>query len=477
MKRLGENRILPLHARAAQRVRVACWAMVWLAVWQLASSAVGHTILLPSPAETLEALGHLVATRAFWVAVACTLARISLGFVLALLAGVLLAALAARSNIFREFMELPVQLLKAAPVASFTILVLIWVPSENLSIIISFFMVFPIVYGNILEGIRQTSRELLEMARVFGMSGWATVRFVYASQAMPYLKTACSLALGLCWKAGIAAEVIGLPQHSMGSGLYDAKIYLDTPSLFAWTVAIIALSALVQGLVSRALARGLQAIESGHCGRSHASGCFAPRPLPAPCPVKLTGVCKSFGATSVLQGIDLVLASGGVTLLMGASGRGKTTVGRLVLGLDEADGGSVQVGSCRRAAVFQEDRLCENLNAVQNVMVVQRVAAKDYGQAVARAQSVLADMGLAGHLNCPVRDLSGGQRRRVAIARAVLADADVVVFDEPLKGLDADCKQAVMRIVSHLLASKTVLWITHDSQDARFFPGCSVVHL
>ena len=143
---------------------------------------------------------------------------------------------------------------KAVPVASFVILVLLWVSSRELSIVISFLMALPVVYTNVLEGIEQTDPALLEMAEVFGIRGWERVRLVYASQVLPYVRAAISLGLGLSWKAGIAAEVIGLPDFTIGEHLYDAKVYLDTPSLFAWTVAIVALSALVEWAVSRGMA-------------------------------------------------------------------------------------------------------------------------------------------------------------------------------------------------------------------------------
>ena len=156
--------------------------------------------------------------------------------------GVVLAALSYRFQVVRDLLAPLVATVKSIPVASFVILVLIWVPSERLSVIISFLMVFPIIYLNILEGLDNTDRDLLEMADVFGISWQDRIRYIYCSHVLPYFQAACSLALGVCWKAGIAAEVIGLPNHTIGMHLYDAKVYLDTPDLFAWTLVIIAIS-------------------------------------------------------------------------------------------------------------------------------------------------------------------------------------------------------------------------------------------
>ena len=130
-----------------------------------------------------------------------------------------------------------------------------FVESLNTAGIISLIMALPIVYTNVLEGIRQTDPRLLEMCDVFRVRGWDRVRLVYASQVLPYFRAAVTLALGLSWKAGIAAEVIGLPDFTIGEHLYDAKVYLDTPDLFAWTVAIVAVSVALEALVTRGMAR------------------------------------------------------------------------------------------------------------------------------------------------------------------------------------------------------------------------------
>ena len=226
----------------------------WLMVWQVVAWAIDARIILVGPLEVLVRLGELVLTGAFWASVATSLGRIALGFALAVVAGTLLAAAASRVRALRELLSPVVGALKAVPVASFTILVLLWVSSRDLSVIISWIMAFPIVYTNVLEGIGQTDPQLLEMADVFGVGALERVRLIYASQVLPYFRAAVSLALGLSWKAGIAAEVIGLPDFTIGEHLYDAKVYLDTPSLFAWTVAIVVVSVTLEALFSRALA-------------------------------------------------------------------------------------------------------------------------------------------------------------------------------------------------------------------------------
>ena len=129
--------------------------------------------------------------------------------------------------------------IKTIPVASFIIFVLIWFSSQNLAVLISFLMVLPVIYTNVLDGIRATDPQLLEMAQVFQIPTARKIRYLYVPQVMPFFQSGCSVALGLCWKSGIAAEVIGMPQGSIGEKLQQAKVYLDTPDLFAWTLVII----------------------------------------------------------------------------------------------------------------------------------------------------------------------------------------------------------------------------------------------
>ena len=133
------------------------------------------------------------------------------------------------------------------------ILALIWFGSRNLSVFIALVMVFPVMYTNVLSGIRARDDSLLEMARVFKIPALRRIRCIDLPQVMPYFRAGCTLGLGLCWKAGVAAEVIGMPVPSIGERLQQAKVYLDTPELFAWTLVIVLMSVGFEKLFMAAL--------------------------------------------------------------------------------------------------------------------------------------------------------------------------------------------------------------------------------
>ena len=218
----------------------------WLIVWELASLAIGEELFLPSPVRVISRLSEIVLLPEFWSSVLFTLLRIMLGFVISVASASALAVIVHLSRTAKILIDPLVKIIRATPVASIVILMLVWISSRNLSVIISFMMVFPIVYTSLLEGLRETDGDLLEAASVYRMTLLRRIRYIYLPYLSPFIQSAISTSLGLAWKSGIAAEVIGLPDGSIGERVYEAKIYLSTPDLFAWTVVIIILAFLFE---------------------------------------------------------------------------------------------------------------------------------------------------------------------------------------------------------------------------------------
>lgn len=219
-----------------------------LLLWQILAVLLAQELLLVSPIDVAIRLAELVVTAPFWNSVAFSLLRITAGFFLALVTGIVLAVIAGHVKVIEILLWPYMAAVKATPVASFIILSLIWLGSRGLSVLIAFLMVLPIVYTNILHGIQSTSPKLLEMANLFGVSRVRRMYYIYIPHLKTYLLSACGVAIGLAWKAGIAAEVIGIPSGSIGERLYEAKIYLSSADLFAWTVAVVLLSVVFEKL-------------------------------------------------------------------------------------------------------------------------------------------------------------------------------------------------------------------------------------
>ena len=230
------------------RLRRAAVILFWISLWQAAAVLIENSIIFVGPLDVVRALFLQLPTEEFWLSLSFSVLRITAGFLLAFF----LAAIAGTASFFlpvlKEFLAPAVLLMKSIPVASFVILALIWIGSENLSVFISFMVVFPMIYESTLSGLSGADAQLLEMACVFRISGLRKFRAIYLPALLPYLAGSCRFALGMGIKSGVAAEVIGLPSFSIGEQLYTSKIYLETANLFAWTLVIIAVTALLERL-------------------------------------------------------------------------------------------------------------------------------------------------------------------------------------------------------------------------------------
>lgn len=219
------------------------WAILfWVALWQIVSILLSQEVLLPSPLKVLWTLCVLLPTKAFWIAVFESSIKFGLGFLIAAVLALILASLGYISKTFEALIEPLVVIVKSTPVASFIILSLVWLNPGSLSTFIPALMVFPPFYLNMKAGLHSADAKLLEMAKVFNVAFGSQFRHIYLPACLPHLRAASSLGLGLCWKSGIAAEIISLPRNTVGFSLYQAKVYLETPSMFAWTIIIIIFS-------------------------------------------------------------------------------------------------------------------------------------------------------------------------------------------------------------------------------------------
>lgn len=477
--------------------------LFWLCAWTLLALAVNNKILMATPLETLRELLQLLADRDFYVSVGRSLLRIGSGFLAGFCAAVLLAAASRRFPILEELLSPVMKLIMAVPVASFVVLLLIWWGSSFLAVAICFLVVLPGIYISTLEGLKATDKKLLEMAKVFRLPFSNRFFYLYRPSLKPFLYSSMKVSLGMCWKSGVAAEVIGTPDFSIGERLYMSKIYLDTAGVFAWTAVIILLSLLFEKAVlrltdaffvwqprckrpepaSEKLIEGTRAGQEGvgkgnageggtgkgcagqggaekDCVRESCAGkgCVGRRGIGKKSDRKvsgniiLAGVEKSFGEQRVLAGVSAVYEPGQIYYLRQPSGSGKTTLFSVLAGLLKPDGGNVSTPDTV-SMMFQEDRLCEAYSAIKNVELVCGDKR--------RAREALLELLEPEALEKPCAQLSGGMKRRVALVRAMEADAAFVLLDEPFTGMDAETRARAEGYIRARQDGRTILIATH----------------
>ena len=221
-------------------------AAIWIAIWQIASLCVGNELLFPAPLSVLLRLGELVANADFYKIVGFSILRVVVGMAIGILIGMLGGILCAFSKFAKDFFSPILAIIKSTPVASFIILLVLWLSRDVTPIVIAAIMVLPVVWANIEMGIRKTDRSLLEMAKVYKMPRSKQISEIYLPSTYPYFLSSMRSSLGLAWKAGIAAEVLLQPLISIGKQIFESKYMLETADLFAWTVVVIILSVIIE---------------------------------------------------------------------------------------------------------------------------------------------------------------------------------------------------------------------------------------
>lgn len=224
--------------------------VIWLAIWFVVAIIINDSFKFPGPIETLEALfRNIIAGEGFFMTVAVSLLRIILGLAASMILGLVLGTLAGLKKGFADFMEPVITVIKSTPVMSFIILAMIWFSFSTVPVIICFLMCFPIIYSNTKEGINNTGRELLDMARLYKVKKSRIITGIYMNSVKPFFFAAANICLGLGFKVTVAAEVLASPDYGIGSRLYDAKIYLEPVEVFAWTFVILVLSYILEQLL------------------------------------------------------------------------------------------------------------------------------------------------------------------------------------------------------------------------------------
>ena len=433
-------------------------AAFWLAVWVLVAGLVAQPLILPGPGAVVVALLRLVCDAGTWAILAGSGARILGGLALAAVCGGVMAGASVRSRTFARLVAPALSFVKATPVACVVVLLLIWLGSARVSIAAVFLMALPGVYFSLVEGLAQVDKPLEQMLRLHGVRGWRLFCAHTWREVLPFVLSCARAVIGMSWKAGVAAELIGMAVGTVGERIYQAKLLIETADLLAWTVLVVAASwACERVLVWLLRASGPAAWRAAVWAHGRAGGSAG-----GGAPAELAfAVGDRAPWAPALDGLVLRVPAGGRTCVMGASGAGKSTLLALAAG---------ECAPC--SMVFQDVRLVEDVSALDNVLVCAD-ARVDASSATALLRLLVPGV----DVHARVAELSGGQRRRVEIARALLCGGCAVILDEPFTGLDASARDATAEAVLDLLEGRMLLLATHDVADAQALDISDIITL
>lgn len=434
-------------------------AAFWLAVWVLVAGLVAQPLILPGPGAVVVSLLRLACDGGTWAILVGSGARILGGLALAAVCGGVLAGASVRSRTFARLVAPALSFVKATPVACVVVLLLIWLGSARVSIAAVFLMALPGVYFSLVEGLAQVDKPLEQMLRLHGVRGWRLFCAHTWREVLPFVLSCAKAVIGMSWKAGVAAELIGMATGTVGERIYQAKLLIETADLLAWTVLVVAASwACERVLVWLLRVSGPVAWRAAV--RAHGHGLHG-RAGAADVAELALAVGDRAPWAPALDGLVLSVPAGGRACVMGASGVGKSTLLALAAG---------ECAPC--SMVFQDARLVEDASALDNVLVCAD-ARVDASSAAALLRLLVPGI----DVHARVAELSGGQRRRVEIARALLCPGGAVILDEPFTGLDASARDATAKTVLDLLDGRILLLATHDVADAQALDISDIITL
>lgn len=455
----------PAHGPGAARRARAAAVLCWLALWQLAAWAVGRPLLLSGPVDAAASLVSLASTGAYWASVGLSALHVALGFLGSAALGCLLGSAASLHPGVRVALEPPMLALKAVPVACLVVILLLWVGSAGVGMACVAMVVLPAYYFSSLEGLAARDRSAERALAAMGVRRGPRLLACVWPALQPYLAATSRVAVGMAWKAGVAAELIALSGTTLGAQVYQAKLLLDTPALMAWTVTVVACAAASERLVTALVAASVPwgrraAVALALSGRRADRGAedggarLWARELEV-----------SHGGAPVAAPVTLEAVPGAPVAVVGPSGAGKSSLVEAWCGWLRPSAGEWGPGS-PLGVLTQGTDLVDGLTAEENVALV-------CGDAAA-ARSALEPLLPEGCLGRPVEGLSGGQRRRVALARALAAPMGPLLLDEPFSGLDADTRDSVAGAVRAASRTRALVCLVHGPEEAALLGARAV---
>jgi ABC-type nitrate/sulfonate/bicarbonate transport system ATPase subunit/ABC-type nitrate/sulfonate/bicarbonate transport system permease component len=425
---------------------------ILLILWQLLSIWINFPDVIPSLPHLLKETLMLFSGAEFYFTLAATIIRGMIGFVITFIVAFILARISFNFVFWKHFFQPVLVVIRSVPVISIVLIALFWFSPNQLPIFIALLTMFPILYQNILNGFEQTDKRLVEMATVFAKSKFQILWEIYLPSARNQIFSGISTAMGFGWRAIIIGEVLAQPFRGIGTSMKLAQSFINISELIAWTLVAISISYLFEFLI-----KGMQNFKINIKFKSKNI-----RPTTKEFKsITIHKISKKYGNQLIINEFDKSIDNTKVQLIKSPSGKGKTTLLRLVAGIEQANSGTIITNKpLQYSYSFQDGRLLPWLTVAQNIeFVLKNTDAKKL-----QLQRLLIETELVEQANKLPHELSGGQQQRVGLARALAAQTDVLLLDEPLSGLDAALKTRIITFLDNWIADNKpiVIWATHE---------------
>lgn len=432
---------------------------ILLLAWQLLAMLAGLPDLIPSVPRLLLTLADLFTSESFYRSVAATLSRGIAGMLISLVAATSVAFLFSKHEWVYELFRPLLAIMRSVPVISFILLALIFLNAESIPLLIAFLTMFPLLAENLTKGIRSQRKELLIMARQFGIGRWNKLAQIIYPQLKPFLYSGLASAAGFGWRAVIMGEVLAQCTPGIGGEMKQAQTFIDVPGLMAWTIAAILISYLSDKGISR-----LAKLQFHIRYTTHPSGCLLSSEGDGD--IRIDNISYRYDTHLVLSHFSSTFAKGTIYGIKAPSGAGKTTLFNLIRGILQPEQGKIETGRAKIANVFQEPELLDHLTVKENISLPLAACLKKE-IALHQAEKVLEEMEMVDMGDRFPCELSFGQQQRVAIARALAYPAPILLMDEPFKGLEEALKLRIIeRIIKRQTESRqTILFSSHDPNE------------
>ncbi len=441
--------------------RTTAWilsAATALLLWQGVASWINYPQLIPSVKGLLLSVIHLFWLPTFYISLGATLLRGLAGVAIAFALALPIGFLCGKKSFWFHYFNPLLSTLRSTPVIAFILLIILWLPTEAVAPAIALMTMFPVLCENIIKGVQSIHPDYEKLALVYQINLRTRIRYIYLPALKPFIESGSITAFGFGWKAIIMGEVLSKPFAGIGVEMRTAQMFVNVPDLIAWTfIAIVISFALTEML--RKLLQGNRPAAISH-GLAHT---LHNRDNKAS--VRIKEITKRYKGKTIFEKLSYEIPDGGICLVTGASGRGKTTLLNIVAGITKSEEGTTEGANVKKACLFQNPTLLPWLTAKENVLLT---APKDKTtQQLNELCSALEIEELSNHYP---DQLSGGQCQRVALARALASEPQLLLIDEPFTGLDKELAERVASLLTSWIKTHHVTTIIAIHEATDLFP-------